>query len=48
MQIFSNSEEETIKLGEVLAGLLTGDEVLCLVGGLGAGKTTLVKGIAKG
>ncbi|MCX8075500.1 MAG: tRNA (adenosine(37)-N6)-threonylcarbamoyltransferase complex ATPase subunit type 1 TsaE [Aquificaceae bacterium] len=48
MQIFSNSEDETIKLGEVLAGLLTGDEVLCLVGGLGAGKTTLVKGIAKG
>ncbi|MCS7262457.1 MAG: tRNA (adenosine(37)-N6)-threonylcarbamoyltransferase complex ATPase subunit type 1 TsaE [Aquificaceae bacterium] len=48
MQVFSNSEQETLKLGELIASFLKGDEVLCLVGELGAGKTTLVKGIARG
>lgn len=48
MRIISTSEVETLRLGEVIGRLLKGNEVICLVGELGAGKTTLVKGIAKG
>lgn len=48
MRVFSNCEEETIRIGEAIGKLLKGSEVICLVGQLGAGKTTLVKGIAKG
>lgn len=48
MRIFSNSEEETIRLGELIGRALRGGEVICLYGPLGAGKTTLVKGIARG
>lgn len=48
MELFLRSEEETIKLGERIGRTLQGKEVICLVGELGAGKTTLVKGIAKG
>lgn len=40
------SEEETIALGERLASTLKG--VVLLIGNLGAGKTTLAKGIVKG
>lgn len=36
------------RLGESLGRLLRGGEVIELVGDVGAGKTTLVKGIAKG
>ena len=42
------SEKETIALGKKLAKRLRGGEVLALRGELGAGKTTLVKGIAAG
>ncbi len=35
-------------LGESLAGNLEGKEVICLKGELGSGKTTLVKGLARG
>jgi len=35
-------------LGVYLAQKLKGNEVICLKGELGAGKTTLVRGIAKG
>ncbi len=38
----------TIKFGESLAQALTNTKILLLSGPLGAGKTTLVKGIAKG
>lgn len=48
MKIISNSEEETLRLGEKIGKVLEGNEVICLCGELGAGKTTLVKGIAKG
>lgn len=48
MRIFSSSEEDTIRLGELIGRALRGKEVICLYGPLGAGKTTLVKGIAKG
>jgi tRNA threonylcarbamoyladenosine biosynthesis protein TsaE len=44
----TNSPEETIALGRELASLLTPPKVVVLRGDLGAGKTTLVKGIAEG
>jgi tRNA threonylcarbamoyladenosine biosynthesis protein TsaE len=42
------SEEETIALGERLARTLPRRAVVLLIGNLGAGKTTLAKGIVKG
>jgi tRNA threonylcarbamoyladenosine biosynthesis protein TsaE len=42
------SEEETVALGERLAGELPGSGVVLLIGNLGAGKTTLAKGIVRG
>lgn len=42
------SEEETIALGEKLAHQLPRRAAVLLIGNLGAGKTTLAKGIAKG
>lgn len=48
-QIFhTQSEEETIALGEALAAHLPAKAVVLLIGNLGAGKTTLAKGIVKG
>lgn len=44
----TNSPEETIALGRELASLLTPPKIVLLRGDLGAGKTTLVKGIAEG
>ena len=44
----TNSEAETIALGERLAHILPDGLTLLLQGDLGAGKTTLVRGIAKG
>lgn len=46
--IKSESERETEALGERLAGLLMGTEVLALFGGLGMGKTAFTRGLAKG
>jgi tRNA threonylcarbamoyladenosine biosynthesis protein TsaE len=42
------SEEETISLGERLANELPRRGVVLLIGNLGAGKTTLAKGIVRG
>jgi tRNA threonylcarbamoyladenosine biosynthesis protein TsaE len=42
------SEEETIALGERLAHEFPAKQVVLLIGQLGAGKTTLAKGIVKG
>lgn len=42
------SEAETIALGERLAGELPRKRVVLLIGQLGAGKTTLAKGIVRG
>lgn len=42
------SAEETIALGERLAGELPARGAVLLIGNLGAGKTTLTKGIALG
>jgi tRNA threonylcarbamoyladenosine biosynthesis protein TsaE len=46
--IFTQSEEETIALGETLAAELPAHIAVLLIGNLGAGKTTLAKGIVKG
>ena len=42
------SEDETIALGEKLAAELPPQSAVLLIGQLGAGKTTLAKGIVKG
>ena len=44
----TKSPEETIALGRELASLLTPPKLVVLRGDLGAGKTTLIKGIAEG
>lgn len=44
----SASADETIRFGEMLGNLLVAGDVVALIGELGAGKTTLVKGIARG
>ena len=44
----THSEEETIALGERIAAELPSKAVVLLIGNLGAGKTTLAKGIVKG
>jgi len=44
----SHSEEETIAFGRKLAAELSPPLIVLLRGDLGAGKTTLVKGIAEG
>lgn len=48
MILKSFSEKETESFGEKLAKKLTGNEILALYGGLGAGKTCFTRGIAKG
>ena len=49
MPVFETaSEEQTIALGEELARQLPRRCVVLLIGNLGAGKTTLAKGIVKG
>jgi tRNA threonylcarbamoyladenosine biosynthesis protein TsaE len=45
-EITTHSPEETIAFGRTLAELLVPPKVVLLRGDLGAGKTTLVKGIA--
>ena len=44
----TSSDEETLALGRKLAQLLPARAVVLLLGDLGAGKTTLAKGIAEG
>lgn len=43
----SNSSDETKSIGKRIASTLNSGEVVLLYGGLGAGKTTLVKGMAE-
>jgi len=47
-EFITHSAEETIALGRKLAGWLSPPKIVLLRGDLGAGKTTLVKGIAAG
>ena len=44
----SDSAEETMELGKTLARVAKNGSVFCFTGDLGAGKTTLVRGIAQG
>ncbi len=48
MKKITNSPEETEKFGIELSAKLEGGDIILLSGNLGAGKTALVKGIAKG
>ncbi len=47
-EIITSSEEETFLLAKKIGQELKGNEVILLVGELGAGKTVFVKGIASG
>jgi tRNA threonylcarbamoyladenosine biosynthesis protein TsaE len=47
-EFLTHSSEETIRLGRELAAQLRPPVLLCLDGELGAGKTTLAKGIISG
>ena len=46
-QIITKSAEDTMKLGQRFVALCKPGSTFCLTGDLGAGKTTLVRGIAK-
>ena len=48
MEFFSRSPEQTRRVGMRLGGLLQPGDIVCLQGDLGAGKTTLVQGLAQG
>jgi tRNA threonylcarbamoyladenosine biosynthesis protein TsaE len=47
-EFFSNSAEQTRRLGIQLGSRLERGDLICLEGELGSGKTTLVQGIAAG
>jgi tRNA threonylcarbamoyladenosine biosynthesis protein TsaE len=47
-QTVSNTPEETETIGQKLGGRLRGGEVIELVSDLGGGKTTFVRGMARG
>jgi tRNA threonylcarbamoyladenosine biosynthesis protein TsaE len=48
LKLVLDHEAATLKLGEVLGGLLEAGAVVLLVGDLGAGKTVLARGLALG
>lgn len=48
MRLLSDSPEKTVAVGRELGKLLKPGSVICLAGGLGAGKTHFAKGIALG
>jgi tRNA threonylcarbamoyladenosine biosynthesis protein TsaE len=48
LEFFSHSPEQTRRLGSRLGELLKPGDLICLSGELGAGKTTMVQGIAQG
>lgn len=47
LKFLSRSAEETRIIGLMLGKLLKSEDVVCLYGDLGAGKTTFVKGVAE-
>lgn len=47
-EVTVTGEQETREYGEKIGSLLEGGEIIELVGDVGAGKTTFVKGLAKG
>ncbi len=48
MKIISTSAAQTKKIGRLLAEELSGGEIICLSGDLGAGKTTFTQGLLNG
>lgn len=48
MRLESHSVEETRRIGAALAGQLRADDVLLLLGDMGAGKSELTRGVARG
>jgi tRNA threonylcarbamoyladenosine biosynthesis protein TsaE len=48
LEFISRSTEQTRRVGMRLGALLQPGDVICLVGDLGAGKTTLMQGISSG
>jgi tRNA threonylcarbamoyladenosine biosynthesis protein TsaE len=48
VEVFSRSPEQTRRVGMRLGALLQPGDLVCLEGELGAGKTTLVQGVAQG
>lgn len=48
MDYIVNSVEESIKLGEEIGKRVKPGDIICLTGDLGAGKTHITKGIARG
>lgn len=48
LTIISKSTKQTQDIASKLASNLKGGEILCFSGELGAGKTTLIQGLAKG
>jgi len=48
LTLLSRSEEETFELARKLGQTLQGEEVILLIGELGAGKTLMVAGLAAG
>ena len=47
MKLATSAESETIRLGEILGRSLRAGDLVLLYGELGAGKTTLVRGMAR-
>ena len=47
-RVLTKSAEETVEFGKVLSRELEAGDVVALYGDLGSGKTTLVRGIARG
>ena len=48
LNYLTNSDKETISLGERLGACLIAGDTVALIGGLGSGKTSFTKGIALG
>ena len=47
-KIITKTPEETMQIGEKIGKKVSIGDIICLFGDLGAGKTTFVKGLAKG
>ena len=47
VQIYLENEEKTREIGSKLGELLTPKSVICLIGDLGAGKTTMTQSLAR-
>jgi tRNA threonylcarbamoyladenosine biosynthesis protein TsaE len=48
VELTSHTPQETERIGELVGSMLTRGDIIALAGELGAGKTTLVRGMAQG